>query len=74
MAEYGQRQRADHFRLSNVQCNQHNNTDPNYERRKRYGIIFQPLPALYTHDAPIDPETAEAAIATAPLAAFRGSA
>jgi hypothetical protein len=43
---------ADHFRLSNVQCNQHNNTDPNYERRERYGIIFQPVPALYTHGCP----------------------
>jgi hypothetical protein len=59
---------------SNAQCNQHNNTDPDHQNRKRYGIIIEPVPALYTHDATPIPEIAEAAIATAPWAAFRGSA
>ena len=31
---------------SNAQCNQHNNTDPDYQNRKRYGIIIEPVPAL----------------------------
>jgi hypothetical protein len=26
-----------------VQCNQHNNTDPDDERRKRYEIVIQPV-------------------------------
>jgi hypothetical protein len=36
---------------SNAQCKQHNNTDPDNQRRKRNGIIIEPVPALYTHDA-----------------------
>ena len=40
--------RAEGASPSNAQRNQYDNTDPNYERRKRYGIIFQPVRALYT--------------------------
>jgi hypothetical protein len=36
---------------SNAQCNQHNNTDPDNQHRKRNGIIIEPVPALYAHDA-----------------------
>jgi hypothetical protein len=36
---------------SNAQCKQHNNTDPDYQHRKRYGIIIEPVSASYTHDA-----------------------
>jgi hypothetical protein len=35
-----------------AQYSQHNSADPDYERRKRDGIIFQPVPALHTHDNP----------------------
>jgi hypothetical protein len=58
---------------SNAQCNQHNNTDPDNQHGKRNRIIIEPVPTLYTHDA-TSPEIAEAAIAAAPWAAFRGSA
>jgi hypothetical protein len=36
---------------SNTQCNQHNDTDPNNQHRDRNGIVIEPMPALYTHDA-----------------------
>ena len=58
---------------SNAQCNQHNNTDPDNQHRKRNGIIIEPVAVLYTHDATSIPK-AEDAIAAAPWAAFRGSA
>jgi hypothetical protein len=41
---------------SNAQCNQHNNTDPDNQHRKRNGIIIQPVSALYTHDATSTPK------------------
>jgi len=41
--------------LSNVQCDQQNSPDPEQERRKRYGIVVQPVPTLYAHDVPLDP-------------------
>jgi hypothetical protein len=44
--------KADRLRLLNVQDNQHNNTDPDHERRERYGIVFEPVPTLYRHHAP----------------------
>jgi len=44
--------KAHRFRLSNVQGNQHNNTDPDHEHRERYGIVIEPVPTLYRHDAP----------------------
>jgi hypothetical protein len=41
---------------TNAQCKQHNNTDPDYQNRKRYRIMIEPVPALYTHDATSIPE------------------
>jgi hypothetical protein len=52
---------------SNAQCNQHNNSDPDNQSRKRNGIIIEPVPALNTHDATSTPKIAEAAIAAAPV-------
>jgi hypothetical protein len=37
---------------SNAQCEQLNNSDPNQEHRKGYGIVIEPVPTMYVHDVP----------------------
>jgi hypothetical protein len=44
---------------SNGQRNQHHNTEPDSQHRKRDGIIIKSVPALYTHDN--KPEAANSA-------------
>jgi hypothetical protein len=36
---------------SNAQCKQRNNADPDHQHHERYGIVIEPVPTLYTHDA-----------------------
>ena len=49
---------------SNAQHDQHNDTNPDYQRGKCYGIVIEPVPALYTHNA--NPKIAEAVISDGP--------
>jgi hypothetical protein len=63
--------RRHRFRFSNVQGNQHNDTDP--EPRKRYGgSLIEPMPTLYRHHAPR--KTTEAASRRPHWQRLRGSA
>jgi len=57
---------------SNAQHDQHNDTNPDYQRGERYGIVIEPVPTLYTHNA--NPKMTEAVINDGPVGGIRGSA
>jgi hypothetical protein len=42
---------------SKAQCEERNNAYPDYQDRKRYGIVVEPIPTKYTHDASPYPNT-----------------
>jgi hypothetical protein len=42
---------------SNAQCEQRNNADPDHQHHQRYGIVIEPVPTEYTHDAALTLQT-----------------
>jgi hypothetical protein len=42
---------------SNAQCKQGNNADTDHQHHKRYGIVIEPMPTEYTHDAALTLQT-----------------